>query len=67
MYDLLSLNYVEDTDASMRFNYTAEFLNWALKPPGWVPQWHIGVRVRTTKKLVAFISGIPVNLRIKAK
>ena len=65
MYDLLSLNYVEDTDASMRFNYTAEFLNWALKPPGWVPAWHIGVRVKTTKKLVAFISGIPVNLRVK--
>ncbi|KAL7412618.1 Myristoyl-CoA:protein N-myristoyltransferase, N-terminal domain-containing protein [Mrakia frigida] len=65
VYDLLSLHYVEDKDASMRFNYTAEFLNWALKPPGWVPSWHVGIRVKTTKKLVAFISGIPVNLRVK--
>jgi hypothetical protein len=28
VYDLLSLNYVEDHDASFRFQYTAEFLEW---------------------------------------
>jgi glycylpeptide N-tetradecanoyltransferase len=28
VYDLLSLNYVEDTDASFRFQYSAEFLQW---------------------------------------
>lgn len=28
VYNLLSLHYVEDKDASLRFNYTAEFLNW---------------------------------------
>lgn len=39
----------------------------ALKPPGWIPSWHIGVRVKTTKKLVAFISGIPVHLRVRSK
>jgi len=28
VYNLLSLNYVEDDDASFRFQYTAEFLHW---------------------------------------
>ena len=37
----------------------------ALKPPGFVKDWHIGVRVATTKKLVAFIAGVPMNLRIR--
>lgn len=48
-----------------RFNYSASFLNWALKAPGWVKEWHVGVRVTTSKKLVAFISGIPITLRVR--
>ena len=28
VYELLSANYVEDDDASFRFNYSAEFLKW---------------------------------------
>lgn len=28
LYELLSLNYVEDDDAMFRFDYSAEFLNW---------------------------------------
>jgi hypothetical protein len=30
VYDLLSLNYVEDDDASFRFQYSAEFLHWCV-------------------------------------
>ncbi|KAG5832289.1 hypothetical protein ANANG_G00289510 [Anguilla anguilla] len=33
-------------------------------PPGWLPQWHCGVRVNSNKKLVGFISAIPANIRI---
>ncbi|TPX62464.1 hypothetical protein SpCBS45565_g07025 [Spizellomyces sp. 'palustris'] len=66
LYQLLSLNYVEDDDAMFRFDYSAEFLKWALKPPGWKQVWHIGVRVASNKKLVAFISGVPADLRITA-
>lgn len=78
----------------MRFNYSAEFLDWcvdslcapsqtlqkgqatpdhslfrhrALKPPGYVKDWQVGVRVKSTGKLVAFISGIPVSLRARSK
>ncbi|KXN86917.1 Glycylpeptide N-tetradecanoyltransferase [Leucoagaricus sp. SymC.cos] len=65
VYDLLSANYVEDDQASFRFQYSAEFLQWALMPPGYHKEWHIGVRVAATKKLVAFISGIPMTLRVR--
>lgn len=37
----------------------------ALKPPGYVPDWHLGIRVADTNKLVAFISCIPVDLRVR--
>ncbi|KAF7363519.1 Glycylpeptide N-tetradecanoyltransferase [Mycena sanguinolenta] len=67
VYDLLSLNYVEDEDASFRFQYSAEFLQWALKPPGYFKEWHVGVRVSSNKKLVAFISGVPLTLRVRGK
>lgn len=34
-------------------------------PPGWKKQWHRGVRASQSKKLVAFIAAIPVELRIR--
>lgn len=64
VYELLCLNYVEDDDAMFRFDYSAEFLKWALQPPGWKSVWHTGVRVASNKKLVAFISAIPADLNI---
>lgn len=36
----------------------------ALRPPGWLPQWHCGVRVNSNQKLVGFISAIPANISI---
>ncbi|AQK97757.1 Glycylpeptide N-tetradecanoyltransferase 1 [Zea mays] len=42
-----------------RFNYSPAFLRWALKPPSFFRAWHIGVRAKESKKLVAFISGVP--------
>lgn len=65
LYDLLYQNYIEDTDETLRFQYTPQLLEWALKPPGWVADWHIGVRVKATGKLVAFISGVPQTLRVR--
>ncbi|SNX84374.1 probable Glycylpeptide N-tetradecanoyltransferase [Melanopsichium pennsylvanicum] len=67
VYDLLSANYVEDDDATFRFDYSPEFLHWVLKHPGYHKTWHIGVRVVSTNKLVAFISGIPHELRVREK
>lgn len=65
LHELLSNHYVEDDDESFRFQYTVPFMKWALKPPGFTKDYHIGVRVSSSKKLVGFISGIPVNLRIR--
>lgn len=65
IYNLLSNHYVEDVESMFRCNYSKDFLKWALQPPGYFPCWHIGVRVETTKRLVAFITGIPVNIRIR--
>lgn len=65
VFVLLNENYVEDRDASFRFKYTREFFNWSLRSPGWKKEWHVGVRVRSTGKLVAFISAIPVGLKVR--
>ncbi|KAI9680389.1 MAG: glycylpeptide N-tetradecanoyltransferase [Trizodia sp. TS-e1964] len=65
VYELLTAHYVEDDEAMFRFNYSISFLDWALKSPGWTKEWHVGVRASQSKKLVAFISGIPSTLRVR--
>ncbi|MQL92296.1 hypothetical protein Taro_024921 [Colocasia esculenta] len=65
VYNLLTANYVEDDENMFRFNYSCEFLRWALRPPGYYTAWHIGVRVKASKKLVAFISGVPARIRVR--
>lgn len=67
VYELLHENYVEDSSAIFRFKYSREFFNWGLKPPGWKKEWHVGVRVKDTKRLVAFIAGIPLDLELHGK
>lgn len=65
VYNLLTHNYVEDDENMFRFNYSKEFLRWALRPPGYYKSWHIGIRVRSSKKLVAFITGVPARIRVR--
>ncbi|KAH7127057.1 acyl-CoA N-acyltransferase [Dendryphion nanum] len=65
VYELLTNHYVEDQEAMFRFRYSPSFLNWALKAPGWRKEWHVGVRATASGKLVAFISGIPIQLRVR--
>lgn len=67
LYSLLNENYVEDEDNMFRFDYSPQFLKWALKPPNWVQDWHCGVRVTKSKKLVGFISAIPATIRVFEK
>lgn len=35
--------------------------------PGWKKQYHVGVRASESRKLVAFISAVPVRLRVRDK
>jgi len=67
LYNLLTGHYVEDDGGSFRFDYSIEFLRWALTPPGYKKDWIIGVRGGANKRLYGFISGIPVTLRCLGK
>lgn len=67
MYDLLVQNYVEDDDAMFRFDYSKEFLRWALLPPGYNPDWLIGVRAGPKRKLFGCITGIPVTMYLNGR
>ncbi|RDW82511.1 glycylpeptide N-tetradecanoyltransferase [Coleophoma cylindrospora] len=67
VYELLYGHFVEDDHGQFRFNYSVSFLKWALLSPGWTKEWHVGVRATASRKLVAFISGVPVELRVRQK
>ncbi|CAG9476172.1 glycylpeptide N-tetradecanoyltransferase, putative [Plasmodium vivax] len=64
IYTLLTDNYVEDDDNIFRFNYSAEFLLWALTSPNYLKTWHIGVKYDASNKLIGFISAIPTDICI---
>ena len=68
MYNLLRANYVEDDDAMFRFDYSREFLLWALTVPGFQKQWHVGVRAASKEegvpgKLMATITAVPAEVQ----
>jgi len=68
VYTLLCENYVEDDDNMFRFDYSRDFLQWALQPPGYQKHLHVCVRVATgKKKLVGFITGIPADIAVHGK
>merc|ERR1719422_1198133 len=67
LYMLLNENYVVDDDNMFRFDYSPEFLRWALLPPGFLQEWHVGVRAKKSKKMVGFISAVPATISIYKK
>lgn len=64
VYDLLYQNYVEDDECMFRFDYSREFLTWALTPPGYIKDFHLGVRSSKSGRLMAFISAVPGKVRV---
>lgn len=50
-----------------RFDYSIEFLKWALCPPDYVPDWLISVKVKKTQKIVAMITAIPLHVSVEGK
>ena len=69
VYKLLAENYVEDDDNMFRFDYSTDFLKWALLPPlhASYKEWIIGVRIKSSGKIVGFISGVPVQMVLENK
>ncbi|UJR33772.1 hypothetical protein I4U23_021199 [Adineta vaga] len=67
LYVLLNENYVEDDDNMFRFDYSMPFLRWALCAPGWIRKWHAAVRVTKSRKMVGFISAVPIRMKVYEK
>lgn len=67
VHDLLHEHYVEDRDSTFRFNYTKEFIKWALLKPNYNKDWHVGIRSINTGKVLGMITGTPSNLIIEGK
>ncbi|CAF1236809.1 unnamed protein product [Rotaria magnacalcarata] len=67
LYVLLNENYVEDDDNMFRFDYSMQFLRWALCAPGWIRKWHAAVRVTKSRKMVGFISAVPIKMKAYEK
>jgi len=66
IYSLLRDHYVEDDDNMFRFDYSKDFLKWALKPPGWKKEWHLSVRSNKGKKpFLGFITAIPATICVQ--
>lgn len=64
VYQLLYYYYVEDASHRFRLSYSKETLKWAMCPPGYFMDLHIGI-LKDNKELIGFISAIPVNIRIR--
>ena len=64
LYKLLNQHYVEDDDNMFRFNYSPQFLKWALTPPGWQKELLCAIR-DTTNEMVGFISAVPATIRVE--
>jgi glycylpeptide N-tetradecanoyltransferase len=39
----------------------------ALCAPGWIRKWHAAVRVTKSRKMVGFISAVPIRMKVYDK
>ena len=67
LYKLLADHYVEDSEGKFRFDYSIDFLKWALTPPGQYPEWLVGVRGGQANQLYGFLSAIPVHMVVNGR
>ncbi len=58
----LSNNYIADSTGILRFNYSKECLEWACKPPNYIPELLIAYR-DSNGDLLGTIVGIPIMLQ----
>lgn len=64
LHDFLRLNFIEDPDINIRPHYTENMLRWYFRKS---KSWCIGVRVKATNKLVAFIGAVQSTVNINDK
>lgn len=61
LHAFLAQHYV--ASEAMAFQYSLEFLRWALNSPRSLQAWHVGLRSQKSGKLMAFIMGLPTKMR----
>jgi glycylpeptide N-tetradecanoyltransferase len=44
-----------------------DFYFRALCAPGWIRKWHAAVRVTKSRKMVGFISAVPIRMKVYDK
>lgn len=64
VYDFLGTHYSVDPDNILRLTYSFEMLRWALCPPNFKKEWHIGVKFTKTGAIVGTITGVPSTLSV---
>lgn len=62
VYHLLNGNYVEDDDSTFRFDYSREFLMWALTSPGWIRDYHLCIK--RDGRMVCMITAVPAIVQV---
>lgn len=62
-HQISTLQTSHSADSVFSFDYSHAFLRWALKPPGWRAQWHVGIRAGG--RLVAFIAAVPGTVCVR--
>lgn len=65
--NFLNNYYLKDDDGNYITHYPAGMLKWALCPPNYQDDLCLVARVSTNKKIVGFISGILIDMKIGAK
>ena len=61
----LKENYIRDD--FFEFHYSKELIEWAIYPPGYRDEWNLAIREKESNKLIAFISGIPLDVCVNKK
>eukprot|EP00557_Chaetoceros_sp_GSL56_P006154 CAMPEP_0176493910 /NCGR_PEP_ID=MMETSP0200_2-20121128/9797_1 /TAXON_ID=947934 /ORGANISM="Chaetoceros sp., Strain GSL56" /LENGTH=400 /DNA_ID=CAMNT_0017891597 /DNA_START=74 /DNA_END=1277 /DNA_ORIENTATION=+ len=66
--ELRQTPFVEDDECMFRFDYSHDFLKWALTPPGYLKAFHLGVRSSNKGALVAVeINFLCVHKKLRSK
>ncbi|KAG5402590.1 hypothetical protein IGI04_017197 [Brassica rapa subsp. trilocularis] len=54
----------ENFSDTATFDLSKDYLRWALQPWGYKKEWHMGICSKRNKKLLGFISGVPIKIQI---
>jgi len=63
--EFLKENYIRDE--FFEFHYSKELVKWTMQPPGYRDEWNLVIRKKNDNKLIAFMSGIPLRVRMNEK